>query len=173
MQEWYEFKNEIPLNTLKAWRESILSTAQMKFEGWTGSSREPYRHWCCYPDFEGVYKDIFECLNYSFKDEGFDLSVDRLILNMYNHGDSSWLHHDCTKDTAWTAILFLNEFWKNDWAGDFVIAKDEEIAYATFPTPGKFVLFKGTLIHGARPVSREAEFPRMALALQCTNNSKI
>lgn len=170
--DWYEYNNEIPLNTLKSWREVILATAKFEHSGWTGAPKEPYRHWCYAPDYEGIYKKIFECLNESFVEDGFKLKPERLLLNVYNHGDSSWLHNDNDLETAWTTVLFLNEYWDINWGGDFVIVKNNEIYKAFAPTPGKFVLFKGNLLHGARPVSREAQFPRMALAIQCINNSK-
>lgn len=169
----YEYRNEIPLNTLKSWREQILATAKFKPEGWTGLAREPFRHWAAYPDFNGVYEEIFSCLNESFKQDGFNLEPERAIVNMYNHGDSSWVHKDTTESNAWTILLFMNEYWKIDWAGDFVLIKDNEITNAVAPTPGKFILFQANILHGARPVSREAEFSRMGLAIQCTNRSKI
>lgn len=171
--DWFEYRNEIPLNTLKAWREKIIPSIDIKYEGWTGTAREPYRHWAAYPDYEGVYVDIFECLNESFKDDGLDLQPQRVIVNFYSHGDSSWLHVDGKKDSDWTAILFMNEYWDLNWGGDFVLVKDNELYQATAPTPGKFVLFKGNILHAARPVSREAQFPRIGLAIQCTNNTKI
>jgi hypothetical protein len=171
--DWYEYKNLIPLNTLKVWREEILATAQFSHTGWTGAPKEPYRHWCYAPDYEGLYKKIFECLNESFKEEGLSLKPERLLLNVYNHGDSSWLHTDTEDSRCWTALLFLNEYWDLNWGGEFALVKDNEIYKSFAPTPGKFVLFKANILHGARPVSREAEFPRMALAMQCINDSKI
>lgn len=171
--DWYEYKNEIPLNTLKVWREAILATAKFEHSGWTGAPKEPYRHWCYTPEYDGLYKNIFECLNESFKEDGFSLKPERLLLNVYNHGDSSWLHTDNEDNNCWTVLLFLNEYWDLNWGGDFALVKDNEIYKAFAPTPGKFILFKGNILHGARPVSREAEFPRMALAIQCINDSKI
>lgn len=171
--KWYEYNNEIPLNTLKAWREEILATAQFGHTGWTGAPREPYRHWCYTPAYGGVYKKVFECLNESFIADGFNLKPDRLLLNLYNHGDSSWLHTDNDDSNAWTAILFMNEYWDLNWGGDFALIEDNEIHKAFAPTPGKFLLFQSNVLHGARPVSREAEFPRMGLTFQCINNSKV
>lgn len=171
--DWFEYNNEIPLNTLKAWREEILSTAKFKFDGWTGDPKEPYRHWAYYPDYEGPYKALFECMNYSFKDEGLNLEPERVILNAFNHGDSSWLHDDCKEDNHWTALIFINEFWNINWGGDFVLVENNEILKAFAPNPGKFVLFNSRLLHGARPVSREAQFPRIGVAIQCINRLKI
>lgn len=171
--DYFEYNNELPLNTLKSWRESILATANFQPIGWTGLPREPYRHWAAYPDPNSeLYRSIFECLNYSFKLDGFKLKPEKVIVNMYNHGDSSWLHRDCETGECWTVLLFMNEHWDLNWAGDFVLVKDNEIYKATAPTPGKYILFKGNILHGARPVSREAEFARMGLAIQCSNSLK-
>lgn len=171
--DFYEYKNEIPLNTLKAWREVILAHEKFQPSGWTGLPREPYRHWAAYPEYSGVYKEIFECLNESLEADGFKLKPFKLIVNMYNHGDSSWLHKDGEEDNLWTVLLFMNESWDINWGGDFVLVKDNEIYKAVAPTPGNFVLFQANILHAARPVSREAQFARMGLAIQCTNHLKI
>lgn len=171
--DWYEYPAEIPLQTLKSWREEILSTAKFSHTGWSGAPKEPFRHWCYFPPGEGIYMDIFNCLNESFKEEGLNLVPSRFIVNLYNHGDSSWLHTDSTLDTNWTCVLFMNEYWDLNWGGELVLIKDNEIYKAWTPTPGKFVLFKGNILHGPRPVSREADFPRIGLAIQCINNLKI
>ena len=172
--DYYEYRNEIPLNTLKVWRDQILATTSFKPIGWSGLPREPYRHWASYPEYDDLYKSIFGCMNYSFKEDGFSIKPDRVIVNMYNHGDSSWLHTDGGDNTCWTAILFMNEYWDPNWGGDFVMVDHEgEILHACAPTPGKFILFKGNILHGARPVSREAQFPRMGVAFQCISTSKM
>lgn len=172
--DWYEYRNEIPLNTIRAWREEILSTARFEHTGWSGAPKEPFRHWCYFPPYEGVYLKIFKCLNESFKEDGFSLTPDRFIVNLYNHGDSSWLHVDQDRKSfpAWTCVLFLNDYWDLNWGGELVLVKDNEIYKCFAPTPGKFVLFRGSVLHGPRPVSREAPYPRIGLAIQCINDSK-
>lgn len=170
--DWYEYRNEIPLNTLKVWRDDIVANTRFEPIGWTGLPREPYRHWASYPEMEGVYKMIFDCMNESFKLDGFNLEPYKIVVNMYNHGDSSWLHKDGEEESCWTALLFMNEYWDVNWGGDFVLIKDNEIYKSAAPTPGKFLLFKGNILHAARPVSREAPFARMGLAIQCTNRLK-
>lgn len=172
--EYYEYRNEIPLNTLKVWRDQVLATAHFQPIGWTGLPKEPYRHWAAYPKNDELYKSIFECMNYSFKEDGFNLKPERTIVNMYNHGDSSWLHTDSEEGICWTAILFMNEYWNSNWGGDFVMVDSNgEILHAAAPTPGKFILFRGDILHGARPVSREAQFARMGVAFQCINDLKM
>lgn len=169
--ELFEYKNEIPLNTVNAWREEILATTDITFCGWTGLAREPYRHWAAYPKYVEPFRKIFEALNESFKEGGFNLNPQSIILNLYNHGDSSWLHRD--GEDLYTVILFLNDYWDINWGGDFVLVENNEIVHCAAATPGKFLLFKGSILHGARPVSREAPYPRISLVYQCTNTSKI
>lgn len=171
--EWFEFKNEIPLNTLASWNNRIGDETSFKFEGWTGMPREPYRHWAAYPEFTGVYNDIFECLNFSLLEEGLNLTPEKIIVNYYNHGDSSWLHRDCDKPGGWTVLLFANTIWDMNWGGDFVLIQDESIIKSFWPRPGDYIAFQSHILHGARPVSREAEFPRLGVVFQCTNQSKI
>lgn len=170
--EYFEFHNEIPINTLNTWKSQIDSSTLFKFEGWTGLPREPYRHWAAYPDVEGVYKEIFVCLNESIKDIGLNLKPERLVVNYYNHGDSSWLHEDCTEKNYWTVLLFANPYWNINWGGDFILVEKDDIVKAFWPKPGLFIVFKSHYLHGARPVSREAEYPRLGLAFQCVNQLK-
>lgn len=169
-----EYRNEIPSNTVKLWSRSLLDQTHWQHIGWSGNAREPYRHWAAYPEFDGVFKNIWEALNESIKEDGFNLKVDRIVMNLYNHGDSAWLHKDNDDPSTWTVILFLNEHWDIMWAGDFILVDDnDEIIQAFASTPGKFVLFKSNIRHCARPVSREAPFPRFSVAFQCKNDNNL
>lgn len=165
-----EYLGEIPLNTVKSWGGSLLKNLPWEFVGWSGDAKEPYRHWASYPDFGGEIEKIWNTINFSFKEDGFNLKVERVIANLFNHGDSSWLHKDCENDSAWTAIVYLNDYWDLNWGGETILVKDNEILKAFAPTPGKFILFKSNMVHGPRPVSREAAFPRLGLTFQCDSN---
>ena len=165
-----EYLNEIPYNTLKTWYHSMMNEIDWRFQGWAGDPREPYRHWASYPEIGGLIKEIWKAINYSLTEDGFNLTPTRAIANLYAHGDSSWLHTDCDKPSAWTVICFLNEYWDIKWGGDFVLVENNEILKAFAPTPGKFVAFRSNILHAARPVSREAPIPRLGLAFQCDNN---
>jgi hypothetical protein len=88
-------------------------------------------------------------------------------MNLFAHGDSSWLHTDSKSSKDWTVILYMNDWWDIMWGGDTVIIEDNEILHSCAPTPGKMFLFRSDLLHGASPVSREALFPRFGLTYQC------
>lgn len=165
-----EYRAEIPLNTLRTWNEKLMKNIPWEYVGWSGAPKEPYRHWAAYPPLEGEIQNVWEMVNFSFKEDGFNLRPDRVIANLFAHGDSSWIHRDCDSNTAWTAIVYLNDRWDIDWGGETVIVEDGEIIKSFAATPGKFILFKSNLLHGPRPVSREAPYPRFGLTFQCESN---
>ena len=165
-----EYINEIPINTIKSWSSTLMKELPWEYVGWSGAPKEPYRHWAAYPEFSGIFLAIWDALNYSFEEDGFNLQVERVIANLFAHGDSSWLHTDCKEENAWTVILYLNEAWDLNWGGETILAENNEVIKSFAPTPGKFIIFKSNVLHGPRPVSREAPYPRMGLTFQCKSN---
>lgn len=168
-----EYMNEIPMNTIRTWGSVLQKNLPWSYMGWSGEPKEPYRHWACYPELSGEVKKIWEAINVSFKEDGFNLVPNHIIANLFNHGDSSWLHKDNDSDTSWTVILYLNDFWDLNWGGETILVEDNEILKAFSPTPGKFILFKSNMVHGPRPVSREAPYPRFGLTFQCNDDNNI
>jgi hypothetical protein len=168
-----EYRDEIPLNTLNKWSDIIMENADWKHVGWTGNPREPLRHWAAYPELTGVLKQLWEFIDASIKEDGIFVKPSRTILNLYSHGDSSWMHKDSEVADDWTVIVFLNQHWDINWGGDFALVQDNEIIQSFAPTPGKFIAFKSNLLHAARPVSREAPYPRFGVAFQCINDQNI
>jgi hypothetical protein len=168
-----EYRDEIPLNTIIQWSRTLLEGADWKPIGQAGHPGEPYRHWASYPPMQGIVKQLWDFINESLKEDGFTLTPERTIMNLYNHGDSSWIHVDSEKPDDYTVIVFLNENWSRNWGGDFCLFSGNEILHSFAATPGKFVVFKSNIEHGARPVSREAPFSRFGVAFQCKNDSNI
>jgi hypothetical protein len=168
------YTDEIPYNTLIMWSNKLFYDTKWGFEGWTGYPKEPYRHWANYPSLtEPTVSAIWECIKPALVEDGLNLVPHKVVLNLYNHGDSSWLHRDGDNPNDWTVILFLNEHWDVNWGGDFALVKDRRILQAFSAVPGDFVVFRANILHGARPVSREAPYPRFGIAFQCTNDSNL
>lgn len=168
--QYREYLGEIPMNTIRTWGSLLQTNLKWEYIGWSGEPKEPYRHWASYPELGGEIAKIWDTINFSFKEDGFDLRPGRIIANLFAHGDSSWLHKDCESDNAWTAIIYLNDFWDLNWGGETILVENNEIVKAFAPTPGKFILFKSNMVHGPRPVSREAPYPRFGLTFQCDSN---
>jgi hypothetical protein len=171
--KYKEYRQEIPINTVKQWSRQLLSEAHWEPIGWSGESKEPYRHWACYPKYEGILINMWKAISPSLEEDGITLIPKRVIMNLYSHGDSAWLHKDSDDSKDWTVIIFLNEFWDINWGGDFVLVEDQEILQSFMATPGKFVLFKSNILHACRPVSREAPFPRFSVAFQCNYDNNL
>ncbi len=161
MENWQQFDNEIPLNTIRAWSTEILDNSPWTFSGWTGIPQEPYRHWSHCPELVGIYKQIWDCVKQP------NLKSDRILVNLYNHGDSSWVHKDSDNPKDKTILVFLNEYWDINWGGEFALFENNDLVKAFTPKPGRYIVFNSNMDHGARPVSREASFPRLAVAFQC------
>lgn len=169
---WQEYRNEFPINTVKSWGERLMSTTPWTYTGWSGDAREPLRHWTAfYEQHDILIQEIWAAINVALKNDGFNLKPNRIIGNLFSHGDSSWLHTDSLVGSDWTVITYLNAFWDLNWGGETVIVEDNEIAHCCAPTPGKVFMFKSNLLHGPRPVSREAPYPRFGLTFQCASNS--
>ena len=158
-----------PLNTVKHWNSIITENKDgehWEHTGWSGNLREPFRHWCKMPQFKGVYSDI-----YSFIEPELDirnLEPERVLVNAYGHGDSSWLHEDSDLADRWTVIVYLNDIWDTNWGGETLIfEKGGDIIHTALPTPGRVIMFDSRLTHGPRPVSREAPLPRLGVTFQC------
>ena len=169
-----EYRNEFPLNTVRTWSKQLEEQAKWSYSGWTGEAKEPLRHWAYVTDYEssGLLREIWTAIHAGLAEDGFGrLYPQRVLANLFAHGDSSWIHKDSEKSSDWTVILYLNDYWDINWGGDTVIVENNEILHCCAPTPGKLFLFRSDLLHGARPVSREALFPRFGLTFQCASNT--
>jgi hypothetical protein len=173
MNKYKEYLNEIPYNTIKIWGETLMKGLPWQYVGWSGAAKEPYRHWAAYPELSKEVLSIWNTINFSLKEDGLQLQPERVIANLFAHGDSSWLHKDCDLDSAWTIIIYLNDYWDLNWGGETILVENNEILKAFAPTPGKFIAFKSNILHGPRPVSREAPYPRFGLTFQCANIQRI
>ena len=168
-ESYFDYGVLLPLNSVKHFSNHIMESSDgehWKHSGWSGDFGEPYRHWCKFPEFNGVYQEIWDFIEPDFDIRG--LRPERVIVNAYNHGDSSWLHKDSERPDHWTVIVYLNDSWNMNWGGETILTGDGgDIIHSAFPFPGRVILFDGRILHGPRPVSREAPFPRLGVAFQC------
>lgn len=169
-----EYRKEFPINTIRTWSRQLEEQIEWSYTGWTGEAKEPLRHWSHVCDFEsiGLLGEIWSSIDHGLREDGFNLRPQRILANLFAHGDSSWIHTDSKNSADWTAILYLNDYWDINWGGDTVLIEDNEILHACAPTPGKVFLFRSDILHGARPVSREAPYPRFGLTYQCVSNAQ-
>lgn len=96
----------------------------------------------------------------------------------YTYGTDAYIHVDNTdyytkpgiENTCETAILYVNDRWDVDWAGEtVVIDENKEIEASILPKPGRVILFDGAKPHGARPLSRACPVLRTIMAFKAIN----
>lgn len=133
------------------WNRSIL------YNSW----RKPYGHeqlpmLDSHPDIKHLWNTVKRAL-------GSDRELFRCYINGYTYGTDGYAH----KDDEWikrkygedalseTVIVYLNNKWDIDWAGETVVFNDDkEIVLSVLPKFGRVFIFDSNLLHAARPVSR-------------------
>ena len=91
----------------------------------------------------------------------------------YSHTDDSWINEIHGNDTlSETVIVYLNDTWNIDWAGETVIFdKDKEIEAAVLPKFGRVLVFDSNKLHAARPLSRTCKVLRSVLVFKTIDPS--
>lgn len=88
--------------------------------------------------------------------------ISRIYVNGYTYGTDGYVHtddqwiHRRYRETTETCLVYLNDVWDYQWAGETVCldAETEEINKAVLPKWGRLFAFDSHVLHGARPVSR-------------------
>lgn len=91
----------------------------------------------------------------------------------YAHVDDPWYSEKYGNDfDSETIIIYLNEKWDIDWAGETVIFSDNDIEKAILPKFCRVLSFDSRKIHAARPVTRACPELRTVLVFK-TGDVKI
>lgn len=96
-------------------------------------------------------------------------NIEKAYVNFYNLGTTALPHVDKSDETdnSLTALLFVSSQWQMHWGGGFLIcsedgSKDIHITYKE----NRMVVFDGSLLHMALPLSVMAEKDRFTLAIK-------
>lgn len=94
--------------------------------------------------------------------------VYRAYVNAGVYGDTMFSHTDTTPERQEITVLwYIVPEWNIDWSGETLFYdKDDEIAYAAVPRPGRLVIFDSRIKHSGRPPSRICYHNRFTLALK-------
>jgi SM-20-related protein len=88
----------------------------------------------------------------------------RCYLNGYTYGTDGYFHTDSNRADEHTAILFMNESWDPDWAGETVFLDERgDIVRAVLPKRNRAVVFPAHTRHAGRGVSRKCTALRQTL----------
>lgn len=146
--------------------------------GWNSNSEVEYGHWNTFfagkskknrkpvdGELEGVVKEVVDSLKASVLPDGCE--VIRCYSNAYSFGTEGYPHTDSQIDSDMTVVVYLNESWKPEWAGETVFFDDDdEIHTAVLPKCGRVVVFPSAMLHVARSVSRICSQLRMVFVLK-------
>ncbi|MDM0122213.1 2OG-Fe(II) oxygenase [Variovorax arabinosiphilus] len=80
-------------------------------------------------------------------------------------------HYDSPRETLRsthvTAIVYCNEEWRPEWAGETAVFDDrQDIHRAVIPKPGRICLIFGDPLHAARGIARICPHPRRVLVFK-------
>lgn len=91
--------------------------------------------------------------------------VYRIYANFNLFGDFQFAHED---GEGWTALLFANPEWRDDWGGEFTAYPDDgtPFAYSITPRPGRMVIFDGMIRHRGGVPSKFCFGPRISVAIK-------
>lgn len=91
--------------------------------------------------------------------------LNRVYLNVNLFGDFQFGHTD---GDGWTALLFANARWEEDWGGEIIFYPEGQDAfcYAIYPKPGRMLVFDSNLYHRGGVPSKLFHGPRMSVAIK-------
>jgi SM-20-related protein len=78
----------------------------------------------------------------------------RAYSNGYTFGTEGAIHNDSTIETDKTCLIYINEEWNRDWAGETLFFNDYDIVKAVLPKWNRLVIFPSKMEHAARSVSK-------------------
>jgi len=114
-----------------------------------------------------VFLNDFEEIAYKFIDYLDETKFIKCIYNSFTYGDCPRPHIDSHSKDGLTYLIYLNPFWKMEWAGETIfIGDDDEIITSVIPKPGRVIKFDSTILHCARPPVRDSLECRYSLVFQ-------
>ncbi len=98
--------------------------------------------------------------------QGIDAGpIYRIYANLNLFGDFQFAHED---GDGWTALLFANAEWREDWGGEFFAYGSEQRSfdYSIMPKPGRMLIFDGLIRHRGGVPSKFCHEARITLAIK-------
>lgn len=174
----------LPRRTYEALSQ-LLSLEPLAYGSRSNFKTDPHGHWS--RDFVGagphnladvagllVANEAFSPLNAAWRflrDTQLPESVlVRCYLNGYTYGTDGYFHTDSERPEEHTAILYINDYWDPDWAGETVfLGNDGDIVKAVLPRQNRAVVFPSNTRHAGRSVSRKCVVLRKTLIFKARN----
>jgi SM-20-related protein len=91
----------------------------------------------------------------------------RCYLNGYTYGTEGYFHSDSSRADEHTTIIYMNDYWEPDWAGETVfLDADGDISKSVLPRRNRAIIFPSNIEHAGRSVSRKCVSLRKALVFK-------
>jgi len=91
----------------------------------------------------------------------------RCYLNAYTYGTDGYFHVDSKRRDEHTTIVYMNDYWEPDWAGETVFIDTQgEILKSVLPKRNRAIIFPADVEHAGRGVSRKCTALRRTLVLK-------
>jgi hypothetical protein len=170
MREIKAIDNFFPKEMFERFQKEYLDTP-MQY-GWKGGHRvDPHGHWN-YSFFQAGSSNLAD---YTYKLDGLlakmceytknhnvlkgeNLALLRCYINGHTYGVDGYFHQDSSREDEITTVLYMNEEWFPNWAGETVFINTENKTHlqkSVLPYPNRMVLFPSIIPHAARGVSRK------------------
>ena len=113
-----------------------------------------------------IYTELLELTKKHISDLSWDLI--EAYVNSNQYGENSYIHKDGnTYDNAVTCLVYLNETWSPDFAGETLFYNnDNDAIVVTSPKFKRIVIFDGQISHRASPPSRICSTKRLVLVVK-------
>lgn len=142
--------------------------------GWHSNRNKEFSHWNTWfagknsknrnditKMLNGDVATIWSLIQYQYAG---DVSIPiRVYANGYTFGTEGYIHTDSKHYDDLTFLLYMNEHWDRDWAGETMFFNGEEVIKAVLPKWNRLVIFPAKMEHCARSVSRICSKLRMIL----------
>ena len=92
----------------------------------------------------------------------------RAYANAHTYGVEGYIHRDSRHDGDQTCVIYYEQDWKPEWAGEtmFLNESEDDVIKAILPRYGRMTIFPGKMKHVGRSVSRICPVARRVLVLK-------
>ena len=162
------FDNKITYVTrYDIWKYCINSTYTLGWQDSEDSSKYELNLHSSWTQKELESSRIFPYVEDCIKDTDWFTSrkLDKIIVNLVRSDDIHFIHGH---DDYQVVLYYVNLDWQDGWYGETIFYDPDDInniSYTSSYTPGRFILFDGSIPHSIRPQSSKAPKFRLTLSM--------
>ena len=162
------YDNKIPYVTrYDIWKYCINSTYTLGWQDSEDSSKYELNLHSSWTQKELEESKIFPYVEDCIKNTGWFINrnITKIIVNLVRSDDVYFIHGHTNRQVV---LYYVNLDWQDGWYGETIFHDPDDItniAYTSPYTPGRFVLFDGSIPHAIRPQSSKAPKYRFTISI--------